>query len=245
MKLSRAFGAFSWPWFRNSRDRTTDSMGISWDLMGFNIHRIRWWENLQESPIFDGKNQLFLWPCSIAFCKRWPEGISINIPVLSHYHPYKTIFKGWAPCNTFQRCHEVRPEAESPGLPWQPRSPRGSAWSWAWPAMGTIGSLPKTEHETPKTEHFLGLFICFYQGTIGNWWWALWKPIAASKTQLVTSSSQRTDSNRQAIEIRISTTIHLFGFPNVWNYSLRKKTIYLYIMWYIVDQPNLCNISFR
>ena len=25
-----------------------------------NIHRIGWWENLQESPIFDGKNHGFL-----------------------------------------------------------------------------------------------------------------------------------------------------------------------------------------
>ena len=35
------------PWFAN-------------DLLAHHCHRIGWWENLQESPIFDGKNHGFL-----------------------------------------------------------------------------------------------------------------------------------------------------------------------------------------
>ena len=30
------------------------------DLSTTDVHRIRWWEKLQESPIFDGKNNGFL-----------------------------------------------------------------------------------------------------------------------------------------------------------------------------------------
>ena len=35
-------------------------MGAMGHDMGHDIHRIGWWENLQDSPIFDGKNHGFL-----------------------------------------------------------------------------------------------------------------------------------------------------------------------------------------
>ena len=58
------------------------------------IHPLPSGKSLQYygKPTFLMGNSLFLWPCSIAMLTQ-PEGISINIPVLSHDHLYKTIGK--------------------------------------------------------------------------------------------------------------------------------------------------------
>ena len=47
-----------------------------------------------------GKSTILTGPYSITICHSVPEGISINIPVLSHYHLYKTILNHSKPIKT-------------------------------------------------------------------------------------------------------------------------------------------------
>ena len=55
------------------------------------IHRIGWWENLQESPIFDGKNHGF----RLRFSRENQSILSIlaekNISVASHFFQRRPI----------------------------------------------------------------------------------------------------------------------------------------------------------